>query len=119
MPRGGPPRRPGAREGPGCRRARRALPSPPRAHSHAPRAVAQASMGFCIAVLEVYAFARVALYWRALRMADRGGARRAVAGLRRVALSGGVVRRGSVGVFGGGIIGSVTAYELARAGCAV
>src|SRR5919108_4552205 len=57
------------------------------------------------------------------RRARRGGHRRdpgrAVARRRRAALPRGAGRRVKITVVGGGIIGCATAYELAKAGCAV
>src|SRR5881392_318397 len=207
MPRGWPPRRPGAREGSGRRRARRALPSPARAHSRARRAAdrqrprrrrarnrrrrraanghvtparghsrdrrrpaarrrlgplaggrdrgggegrrlarvrppvrhalqarvrpsarprrARQGHGTCARSRHRHrrdhadTRARGAVRRRARRGGHRRDPRRTVAGRRRAALRRGAGHRVKVTVVGGGIIGCATAYELAKAGCAV
>src|SRR5439155_24073082 len=63
--------------------------------------------------------ARGAVRRRARRGRHRRDPRRTVAGRRRAALPRGAGRRVKVTVVGGGIIGCATAYELAKAGCAV
>src|SRR5436189_283713 len=207
MPRGGPPRRPGAREGSGRRRPRRALPPPARAHSRARRAAdrqrprrrrarngrrrraangnvtparghsrdrrrpaarrrlgplaggrdrvggegrrlarvrppvrhalqarvrpsarprrARQGHGTCARSRHRHrrdhadTRARGAVRRRARRGGHRRDPRRTVAGRRRAALPRGAGHRVKVTVVGGGIIGCATAYELAKAGCAV